>query len=135
MRSGADIIIDLWKAGGVSLLLIGLAGLNLLFVPNFGDYNDTKQIITTGGLILAGLVTWGTLAVLNYKTWNYKMQVLTQQDAKVLDAALRLLESDKDTAVGENRIKVLTNTLPALKAASAQPPRIAGDAQNSPPET
>ena len=119
LDSLANYITGLWKLGGLPLLMIGLGAANL-FVP-ISVYTETKQFVITGLLLVSGAVAWASLVFIAFKRWQFEIQCAIQQDARVIDAVVRLVEGVQSDAAARERVKTLTESLASLRAGAVQP--------------
>jgi hypothetical protein len=122
LDSLANYISGLWKVGGLPLVMIGIGAANL-FVPTGKDwlYTPNKQLIITGLLFVSGLVAWGSLVFLAFKRWQSELQCAIQQDAKVIEAVVRVVEGIQSDAAARERVKILTESLGSLRATTVRP--------------
>ena len=104
------------------MVMIGIGAANL-FVPTGKDwlYTPNKQLIITGLLFVSGLVAWGSLVFLAFKRWQSELQCAIQQDAKVIEAVVRVVEGIQSDAAARERVKILTESLGSLRATTVRP--------------
>src|SRR2546425_1131403 len=107
-------IAGLWKAGGLSLVLVGLGAANL-FLPSSQAYTDIKQLVITALLFLSGVTTWASVTVLALKRWQQELQLAGQQDATVIQAVAKIAERAGDSAEITARMKAFTESIPAVR--------------------
>src|SRR5437870_3218153 len=84
-------VTNLWKLGGLPLVLIGLGAVNLL-IPNKANYTETKQMVVTIFLFSAAILAWATLLYLAFKRWEKEMEIAAHQDDKIIDVVARIVE-------------------------------------------
>jgi len=94
LASIADFLKQLYIAGGIPLVLIGLGAANM-FIP----YGDAQRWVVSIVLIAIGTLSWGASVYVALLRWKAQAQIVAEQNVLVLRAVCDIARSEKSDVV------------------------------------
>ena len=100
-----DFLRQLYVAGGIPLVLIGVGAANL-----FISYADAQRWVVSIVLISVGTLSWGAALYVALLRWKTQAQIIAEQDALVLKAVCDIARSEKSDVMPD-KIRALSEAL------------------------
>jgi len=94
LASLADFLKQLYVAGGIPLVVIGLGAANM-FLP----YGDEQRWVVAIVLIAIGTLSWVATVYVTLLRWRVQAQIIAEQDATILRAACEIARSEASDVV------------------------------------
>lgn len=94
LASLSDFLKQLYLAGGIPLVVIGIGAANL-FIP----YGEAQRWVVSILLIVIGTLAWGASVYAALLRWHVQAKVLAEQDALVLRTVCEIAASQASDVV------------------------------------
>lgn len=110
LASLKDFLKQLYIAGGIPLVIIGLGAANM-FLPYGNEQREVISIL----LIAIGALSWGATLYITLLRWKTQAQMVAEQDALVLRAVCDIARSEKWDVV-QKKTEALAKALEQMGA-------------------
>lgn len=113
LGSLTDFLKQLYVAGGIPLVVIGLGAANM-FLP----YGNEQRWVVSIVLIAIGTLSWAATVYVTLLRWKVQAQIIAEQDAAVLRVVCEIARSEKSD-VAPGKIQTLNDSLTKMGIRSA----------------